>query len=277
MSELERPEPHSLPLIGVSACVRRVNGHPYHAVVEKYLQAVADGAGAMPLMIPALGSGWSETQLRALVHRLDALLITGSPSNVEPHLYEGPASRHGTLHDPARDATTLPLIRMAVAEAVPVLAICRGIQELNVALGGTLHQRLHDLPGRLDHRSHPRASTEEKHLPAHPISIRRGGLFAELAEGATEIVVNSLHAQGIDRISKDLAVEATAPDGTIEAVVAPNAPAFTVGVQWHPEWRHAETVIGRNLFARFGDAARARHMQRGVASSPDARPGIRAA
>lgn len=241
-----------LPLIGVPCCRRTVNERPAHAVVERYVLAVSDGAGGLPLLIPALGDGFAAD----VVPRLDGLMLTGSPSNVEPQHYAGQGSRAGTLHDPDRDATTLPLIRAAVAADLPVLGICRGMQELNVALGGSLHQLLHELPGRLDHRAPEGPDARRYAHDAHPVALVPGGYFERL-NGGRELIVNSLHSQGIDRLAPRLVAEAHAPDGQIEAVRLPQA-RFVVGVQWHPEWRIAETPFSRALFAAFGAACRAR-------------------
>jgi putative glutamine amidotransferase len=243
----------NLPFIGIPCCFRCNDERCFHAVNERYPKAVVDAADGLPLLIPALGP---QIDLGALLHGLDGLLITGSPSNVEPYHYGGPPSREGTLHDPARDATTLPLIREAVRRDLPVLAICRGIQELNVALGGTLHQRLFDMPERQNHRRRrgpmPLA---ERYGPAHGVTLSEGGRLIELA-GAAEIMVNSLHGQGIDRPAPDLFVEAVAPDGQIEAVSLPGA-RFVVGVQWHPEYKPLDNPFSRALFAAFSQACHA--------------------
>ena len=261
MNEMPKPPRGGdpLPLVGVSACrIIRDSHFPGHWTAERYLRAVAEAAGALPIQIPALGAtALSDLQLHALLERLDGLLLTGSPSNVEPHHYDGPPSVEGTAHDPDRDATTLPLIRMAVRDGVPLFAICRGIQELNVALGGTLHQRLWEVPGRMDHRSDKSKPPLERYDPRHPVSLRMGGPVAVLA-GANEIVVNSLHAQAIDRLAPALQAEAHADDGTIEAVSVKSARAFAIGVQWHAEWRSTEDPLSVALFKAFGDACRAR-------------------
>src|SRR5215471_2125687 len=222
---------NNLPLIGIPTCVRTINERAFHTVNDRYPNAVIDAAGCLPIVIPACGH---KMDLGALLDSLDGLLLTGSPSNVEPYHYGGSPSLEGTLHDPDRDSTTLPLIREAVRRDIPVLAICRGIQELNVALGGTLHQRVHELPGRLNHRSR-RDSPDGPYGPAHGVVLTSGGLLASLA-GTTEVMVNSLHSQGIDRPGPALRVEAVAPDGQIEAVSLPGA-RFVVGVQWHPEYK----------------------------------------
>jgi putative glutamine amidotransferase len=261
MNELPKPPRGGdpLPLVGVSACrLIRETHFPGHWTAERYLRAAAEAAGAIPIQIPALGgTALSDPQLHALLERLDGLLLTGSPSNVEPRHYDGPPSVEGTAHDPDRDATTLPLIRMAVRDGVPLFAICRGIQELNVALGGTLHQRLWEVPGRIDHRSDKSKPPLERYEPAHPVSLRMGGPLAVLA-GTSEISVNSLHAQAIDRLAPALQAEAHAGDGTIEAVSVKSARAFAIGVQWHAEWRAAEDPLSSALFRAFGDACRAR-------------------
>jgi putative glutamine amidotransferase len=243
-----------LPLVGIPCCVRAMGDSPFHGVAEKYITAVAESAGAMPLLVPALGAGIDVVDL---VRRVDGLLITGSRSNVEPHHYNGPPSRPGTPHDAPRDATTLPLIRAAVAADLPVLAICRGIQELNVALGGTLHQHVHEVPGRLDHRAPADAPVEVRYAhTAHTVALTAGGLFERMA-GRREIFVNSVHGQGIDRLAPGLAVEAVAPDGQTEAVRVAAA-RFIVGVQWHPEYEAMTTPFSRALFDAFGAACRAR-------------------
>jgi putative glutamine amidotransferase len=248
------------PLIAIPACLRAMNDHAFHVVGGKYVTAVAEVSLGVPLLIPALGD---RHDMEDLVGRLDGLLVTGSPSNVEPHRYGGPPSRPGTLHDPERDATTLPLIRLAIERGLPLLAICRGHQELNVALGGSLHQNLHELPGALDHRAPTGVPVDEKYRAAHTVRLAPGGVLARLAaaagEAALEVAVNTLHAQGIDRLADRLAVEALAPDGLVEAVRVVDAGAFAIGVQWHPEHPAAlDWPLSRALFQGFGDAARAR-------------------
>ena len=237
-----------LPLVGIPTCVRKINERLIHGVNDKYLTAVIDGTGCLPILIPAVGS---KVDICGLLDRLDGLLLTGSPSNVHPRHYGGEPSQPETLHDPERDATTLPLIREAVRRNLPILAICRGIQELNVALGGTLHQRVHEVPGRLNHRS-PKGSPHGPYGPAHSVALTPGGLLASLA-GTEEVMVNSLHSQGIDRPGPQLFVEAVAPDGQIEAVSLPEA-RFVVGVQWHPEHKVLDNPFSSALFSAFARA-----------------------
>ena len=254
--------PPSPPVVGIPSCIRFVRYANFHCVNDRYIDAVT-GFGGLPLLIPAAGT---TIDLHDLVQRLDGLLLTGSPSNVEPHHYDGGESETPDLHDPRRDATTLPLIRTAIEEGLPVLAICRGIQELNVALGGTLIQRVQTVEGRFDHRS-PRAGDMDKNYgPHHAISLVPGSGLQRLL-GVDEIVVNSLHQQAIDRPAKALTVEAVAPDGTIEAVGMPSAGGFVMGVQWHPEYKFAENPYSMKIFEAFADAVRARCRRRLVAAA----------
>jgi putative glutamine amidotransferase len=237
-----------VPLVGLPACRRCINKRTFHSVNERYISALIAATECLPVVIPAVGA---KADVCRLLDRLDGLLLTGSPSNVEPAHYAGEPSQPGTLHDPDRDATTLPLIREAVRRDLPILAICRGIQELNVALGGTLHQRVHELPGRLNHRS-PKDSPEGPYGPAHSVTLVPSGRLSSLLR-VGEIIVNSLHSQGIDRPAPSLFVEAVAPDGQIEAVSLCDA-RFVVGVQWHPEYKLAENPVSRALFAAFAQA-----------------------
>ncbi|HXZ09367.1 MAG TPA: gamma-glutamyl-gamma-aminobutyrate hydrolase family protein, partial [Paraburkholderia sp.] len=181
-----------------------------------------------------------------------------SYSNVEPHHYGGEPSEPGTLHDAARDATTLPLMRAAIEAGVPVLAICRGFQEMNVVFGGTLHQSVHAVEGFNDHRENKDDELDIQYSPSHPISLTHGGLLQRLAGGANEVKVNSLHGQGVERLGDGLVTEAMAPDGLIEAMSVKGARAFALGVQWHPEWKHASDALSTAIFQAFGAACRDR-------------------
>lgn len=243
------------PLVGITSCLKRSDHAHSHSVGDKYVDAVVAGAAAIPVLIPAIGERLDPDGLLA---RLDGLLVTGSPSNVDPGHYGGPPPREGNEADPARDATTLPLIRKAIARGVPLFAICRGLQELNVALGGSLHQHVHELPGRFDHRSDKTKAYAERYGLAHPVTLTPGGRLQAILGGVGRIEVNSLHGQGIDRLAPGLAVEAVAEDGTIEAVSVIGAKGFALGVQWHPEWQVLENPWSRLMFAAFGAAARAR-------------------
>lgn len=242
------------PLIGISCCTKAFGlyGMVNHAASDTYVRAVDQVMGAVPVLVPANGDA---ADIGTLLARLDGIILTGSRSNVQPGLYGGPPHPAEVPEDAKRDAVTLRLIRAAVAAGVPVLAICRGMQELNVALGGTLHQRLQDLPGRLDHSTplHPNARARQG--KAHALSVVPGSWLHGVA-GAAGIAVNSLHNQGIDRLAPGLVVEATAPDGTIEAVQLPGVRGLTVGVQWHPEYDFGADAVSRGIFASFGIAVR---------------------
>lgn len=229
-----------------------LDGHPFDIVGEKYILAVRDGARALPLLIPALGEPIPSAEVLAAV---DGLLFTGSPSNVSPTYYGGPMPREGNIADANRDGTTLPLIDAAIATGMPIFCICRGMQELNVALGGTLFQHVHEVPGRLDHTAVTRKTVAEKYAPSHPVRIEEAGLLARIVRERS-FPVNSLHAQAIDRLAPGLRIEASAPDGTIEAVSMPAAKGFLLGVQWHPEWEWSGNAQSRALFAAFGNALR---------------------
>jgi putative glutamine amidotransferase len=243
----------NLPFIGIPCCLRTINERTFHTAADRYPEAVVAATGCIPVLIPSIGP---LMDINALLDGLDGVLLTGSPSNVEPFRYGGPPSQEGTLHDPDRDATTLPLIREAVRRDMPVLAICRGIQELNVALGGTLFQRIFEMPERVNHRRRRgNLTVDERYGPAHAVTLAPEGLLARLA-GSTEIMVNSLHGQGIDQPAPGLLVEAVAPDGQIEGVSLPTA-RFVVGVQWHPEYKVLENPFSRVLFAAFAQACHA--------------------
>ncbi|MGI9488487.1 MAG: gamma-glutamyl-gamma-aminobutyrate hydrolase family protein [Geminicoccaceae bacterium] len=249
-----------LPVIGIPACrVLGAHGLPIHKVSESYIKSVIDGAGGLPVTLPAIGDRLDCLTLDQWLDTLDGLLVTGSPSNVDPVHYEGGEARRDSERDPARDATTLPLLRRAIERAVPVLAICRGIQELNVALGGTLHQHVHEVPGRMDHRSDKSKPIVERFDElAHAVALTKGGVLQHILGGADEIDVNSLHGQAINQPGEGILIEATAPDGTIEAVSVRDAPGFALGIQWHPEWHVSESPHSKRLFAAFGDACRTR-------------------
>lgn len=240
------------PLIGIPADRRLIGLHPFHVVGDKYARAVLDGAAGLPLLIPALAE---ELGMDDLLGRLDGVMFTGSPSNVEPHHYSGPPSDPGTLHDPARDATTLPLIRKAVAAGIPVLGICRGFQEMNVAFGGTLHQKVHEVEGRIDHREDTKLELDVQYGPAHEVILEPHGVLHGLL-ASERVTVNSLHSQGIDRLGEGLVIEAQATDGLVEAFRVQRARNFAVAVQWHPEWKVMSNPFSRALFAAFGAAAR---------------------
>ncbi len=247
-------------LIGVTGCQRDNNGQVIYTVGRKYILSVAECSGVIPVMLPPIGDrrNGGALDIAGLLSRLDGLMVTGSPSNVEPHHYNGPPSRDGTLHDPARDGTTLPLIRAAIEMGLPVLAICRGIQELNVAFGGTLHQHLQEVTGKNDHRMPQDPDPDVRYGLRHPVQLTAGGLLAAIAkqagEDGTTVRVNSLHGQAIDRLADPLAVEAVSEDGVVEAVTVKTAKGLALGVQWHPEYKASENPFYSAIFRAFGEA-----------------------
>jgi putative glutamine amidotransferase len=239
------------PLVGIPADRKLLGNHYFHCVGEKYIKALIDGADVVPVVIPALGSG---TQLDTLVSQLDGILLPGSPSHVEPIHYGGDPSPPDTPHDPQRDATTLPLIPKIVDAGMPLLAICRGFQEMNVAYGGTLWPKLHEVPGLNDHREDETTDLDTQYGPSHAVTLNKNGLLRRLTN-QDQIMVNSLHWQGVRTLADPLDAEATAPDGVIEAFSVRGARGFAVGVQWHPEWKMMHNEFSRALFAAFGRAA----------------------
>jgi putative glutamine amidotransferase len=246
------------PIIGIPADRRLIGPHPFHAVGEKYIHAIVQASAALPLLIPVLPEPLDPDEILATV---DGILFTGSPSNVEPRHYGGEPSAPGTLHDPERDATTLPLIRAAIGARVPVLGVCRGLQEINVAFGGTLWQGLGPANGHLVHAEDKAQPLAVQYSPAHELLLERGSALRDWAGGADRVRVNSLHAQGIRDLAPGLAVEARAPDGLVEAFRVIDAAAFALAVQWHPEWQVMSNDFSCALFAAFGAAARGRAAQ----------------
>lgn len=244
------------PLVGIPGSIIRLPEHavPQHGIGERYITAVAHGSGATPFVIPALADAHD---FDAIVEHLDGLFLTGGRANVEPYHYNGPPFPDDEIIDPARDNTVLPLIRACVDKGVPVFGVCRGVQELNVALGGTLHYRVHMVDGKMDHRMPKEGDIEHKFGLRHMVQLTEGGLFHGLV-GEKEVKVNSLHGQGIDRPADGMVVEATAPDGIVEGIRLNGTNSFAVGVQWHAEWRYEEHNLASALFREFGNAARER-------------------
>ena len=238
------------PVVGITACRSDLKGRYHHIVQEKYVTAVSAAAGALPLLVPALGRTIANDDL---LDSIDGLLLTGSPSNVLPRHYAEPPSRPGTLHDPHRDETTLPLVRRCIERAMPLLAVCRGFQEVNVAFGGTLHQHVHELPGMLDHRKPEVPDIDGQYAPAHSVAPVAGGMLHRLVR-QREFEVNSLHSQGVARLGDGLAVEARSPDGLVEAMSVEGCASFALAIQWHPEWNALKDPVSRAIFAAFGAA-----------------------
>lgn len=252
----------TLPLVLIPCGIEIVDGLSFHAVGENYIAAVERLCNAMTLTVPAQYDDVLpvSTRIDRLLSLADGILLTGSPSNVAPLHYDSVAQESDMLTDPCRDALTLPLIRAAIAAGCPLLAICRGIQELNVALGGTLHQNIHDVAGveegfaaRHDHRADRSRPIAERYGLAHKLILCPDGFLYRLI-GTPEVMVNSLHSQAIDSLAEDLAVDAWSDDGVIEAVRVKTARNFAYGVQWHPEWNAEDIMLSRRLFSAFGTA-----------------------
>jgi putative glutamine amidotransferase len=251
--------PAPRPVVAITADRGELGGHATHQAFDGYVRAVHRAAGALPLVLPAAGAAIDAASLIAAV---DGVVLTGGPSNVQAERYGAEPLPPSTLTDPERDATVLELLPELVAAGVPVLAVCRGFQEFNVAFGGTLERAVHDRPGRLDHREGDHARPIERwYDDAHEVELTPDGVLARLA-GTTRVAVNSLHHQGIDRLGSRLRVEAVAPDGLIEAFTVADAPGFTLALQWHPEMRVGDSAFAHAIFARFGEACRERQARR---------------
>ncbi len=246
------------PLVAVSTDVKAFENYTWHAAPQQYLDAVLSVSGVLPVLVPSFGD---RLDIDWLLQSVDGVLLTGSRSNVHPSLYGAEATEANGPYDVERDSTTMPLIRKAIEAGVPLLAICRGIQELNVALGGTLATEIQEIEGRLDHRAPVSDRQEERFAIRQTVSIKPGTCLATVF-GAGDIRVNSVHRQAVDRVGPRLDVEAVAEDGTVEAVSVRGARAFAVGVQWHPEyWAKSDDASAR-IFRAFGDAVRDHARQR---------------
>ena len=238
------------PLVLVTSCNRMLGEHAFHIAGRKYVDAVRL-AGALPLISPP----FDESELGGLLDAADGVLLTGSPSNVHP-VHFGEAVHDAALPlDPERDAWTLPLIRLVLARGIPLLAICRGTQETNVALGGTLHQAVQEVAGYHDHRSAKDQPAAVQYGLAHAVDVVAGGVLESIV-GRASFKVNSVHGQGVKALAPGLRVEAVAPDGLIEAYSLPSAPGFNLCLQWHPEWQAASNPVSLLILSAFGAAVR---------------------
>ncbi|WP_224823351.1 gamma-glutamyl-gamma-aminobutyrate hydrolase family protein [Cognatishimia sp. MH4019] len=242
------------PIVGIIGNSYLINDeYPAHAGGTMNSQAVADVSGAMPLLIPADPRFVS---VEELMESCDGFVFTGGRPNVHPEHYGEEATEAHGAFDEARDAVALPLIRALVERGQPFLGICRGFQEVNVAMGGTLYPEIRDLPGRDNHRMPPDGTLEEKFELRHTVTFSDGGVFHRLM-GAREVFTNTLHGQGIKAPGTRVVIDGHAPDGTPEAIYIEGAPGFTLSVQWHPEWNAANDPVSRPLFEAFGRAVRA--------------------
>jgi putative glutamine amidotransferase len=249
--------------VGVISDHRMLDGTSWHLVEEHYLNALVDVA-VVPVAVPSLGA---RIDLMSLLSGLDGVVLTGSRSDLEPRWYGEEAARAVTESDPRRDATALKLGRLALVRGLPLLAICRGFQELNVALGGTLYQDLDDA-GFNGHRDTSGAALEARYAPRHPIEIAAGSRLHEIS-GLRRAVVNSLHHQGIKQLAARADPVAHAPDGLIEAFTVPQTAAFNLAVQFHPEWRPADDPLSRAIFSAFASACTASQAVRGTGAHGD--------
>lgn len=246
--------PSRLPIILVPSCRRTLGHHPFHVVGKKYIDAVRL-AGGLPWVVPDA----SAAELVELIELADGVLLTGSPSNVHPSHFGEPVEDPSLPLDTERDGWTLPLIRAAIERGIPLLGICRGFQEVNVALGGTLHQAVHKVPGLMDHRPQDESTAELQYGVAHTVEVRAGGVLAGLFAVGRQLHVNSLHGQGVRELAPGLQVEALAPDGVIEAFSLPAAIGFNLCLQWHPEWQAATNPVSQPIFTAFGQACAEYH------------------
>ncbi|MDH3646810.1 MAG: gamma-glutamyl-gamma-aminobutyrate hydrolase family protein [Gammaproteobacteria bacterium] len=246
------------PVIGLSADLKHIKPHNYHCVGDKYVRAIVGAANAVPVMLPALTDGITAEEILAMV---DGIVLTGSYANIHPAHYGGGDPFEGSPLDPARDSANLRLIPTALGAGVPVFGVCRGLQEINVALGGTLHQKVHEQPGFNYHLEDATKDLESQYEPAHTVYLSEGGLLASLAD-SLEQSVNSLHGQGIDRLADDLTVEARAGDGLIEGFRVNGAAEFALAVQWHPEWKPHIHPFYAATWRAFGMACRKRAAKR---------------
>jgi len=250
------------PVVAIITDRIELHKHPAYSALNGYVRAVAEIAAAQPLLLPSCTEA---IDVHTLIDTLDGIILTGGPSNVAAEQYGACPLPATTLQDPHRDAAVLGLLPALIEAGVPVLGICRGFQELNVLHGGTLERAVHDQPGRLDHREgdHDRP-IQRWYDDSHEVHIVPGGRLAALA--GTSATVNSLHHQGVERLGTGLRIEATAPDGLVEAFSLANASQFTLAVQWHPEMRIDDSALARAIFSAFGSAcAERRAVRTGVA------------
>lgn len=244
------------PVVLVPACNKMLGHHPFHVAGKKYIDAVRL-AGCLPLVVPAA----SPQDVGELLDLADGVLLTGSVSNVHPSHFGEEVHDPGLPLDPVRDDWTLPLIRETLRRGMPLFGICRGFQETNVALGGSLHQAVQEQPGLADHRAPGDVPVHVQYGLAHPVHVESGGVL-EAVLGPGEFQVNSVHGQGIKRLADGLRVEATAPDGLVEAFSDPRSQGFNLCVQWHPEWQAEDNPVSRKLLQAFGRACQARRAAR---------------
>lgn len=252
------PTPLQKPVVLVPACNRMLGEHPFHVAGKKYIDAVRL-AGCLPLIVPTAQAD----ELDALLDLADGVMLTGSASNVHPRHFAEDVHDSALPLDADRDAWTLPLIPRALEREIPLFAICRGFQEANVALGGSLHQAVQEVTDRHDHRAPSGAPADVQYGFAHDVLVQPGGVLARVLD-EPRIRVNSVHGQGVNRLASGLRIEAVAPDGLVEAFSVADARGFNLSVQWHPEWQAATNPVSIRLFKAFGAACEAFRTRRRV-------------
>lgn len=261
------PDKLNRPIVGVSCCIREISGSKFQTVASPYLTLLRDFGNIDVILIPAIADQDDEQSFRLcrMLERLDGVVLTGSPSMIDPRLYNGPPSKVGTRHDFARDATTIPIARLAIEIGIPIFAICRGFQELCCAFDSTLEQDLSSGNGSVEHTAIKDIPLSDKYLPRHFVECQRNGILADIVANkgvSGRFMVNSLHEQGIKTLGARLLIEAISEDGLIEAISVARAKAFALGIQWHPEWHIENNPINQGIFERFKQACEQRVLER---------------
>ena len=254
---MRRSEKTTRPVVLFPGEITQRDGAPWHSVHERYMAGLVQAFSALPLIVPALYEG-KEEELLQVVNLCDGIVLTGSRTNVYPKRYGGVVCEAAEPYDQRRDGLTMSLIEISLKHKIPLFAICRGFQELNVALGGTLIPAFDLLPGRLLHRAPENVDDDNVDedivfAPRHFVSLRKEG-FLETIVGARHFMVNSAHTQAVDRLAAGLNMEAQADDGTVEAVSLCEAHPFFLGVQWHPEYKPRSDCISMKMFSAFRQA-----------------------
>ena len=250
-----------LPVVGIICDKEIIGPHPFHIAGDKYIKAISATSHCLPILIPAMAD---ESTMDQLLTLLDGILLTGGYSMVDPLHYQKEAALAETKLDTARDGTSLPLIVKAVGQGIPVLGICRGFQEMNVAFGGSLHQKLHENGHYFEHRENKTLALEQQYGASHQVNVIAGGKLANIVNKAA-FEVNSLHTQGVQHLADNLTIEALAEDGLVEAFSVTNSSAFAIAVQWHPEWQVEHNENSTKLFHAFGQACKANNNKKSQA------------
>jgi len=243
---------HQRPIIGITCCSNKLGIHAFQMVADKYITAAVAGSDIIPVLIPSLGDSMLE-----LLPSLDGLYLTGSYSNMEPHHFGGEDLGIDMPRDPKRDHTNLALLKKALEMKMPVLGVCRGFQEMNVALGGTLHQQVFNVEGMIEHRESKDHTIDQQYATSHGVNLSPDGLLATMMNGELSQQINSLHGQGVDQLAAALKCEAAAPDGLVEAFSLADNSSYYLGLQWHPEWQIEHHPFYKTIFQSFGQACRA--------------------